>query len=273
MNVHKDNTTERIDPALASRFLPSEKSLKSEAGALCRHCGAVISPDAGELAHRWRVCPACDRRLQSPSAAEPAGSSRERRALYVGALRRRIDAAVPAGFRHARLRGLPENLRRALLSRRREQGLLLWGGVGTGKTHAVAAIVRAAVLQTRGEIRVERAVYDRLILDLRDCFKPGATKSELDVLRPYLAADILWLDDLGASESLVGAATDFQVRTVQTLLDDRMEQARPTFVTTNLSPENVRRVFDERIASRLQTFKIVELRGVDRRIARTARTV
>jgi len=145
---------------------------------------------------------------------------------------------------------------------------LLWGGVGTGKTHAVAAIVRAAVLQTRGEIRVERAAYDRLILELRDCFKPGVTRSELDVLRPYLGADILWLDDLGASESLTGAATDFQVRTVQTLLDDRIEQNRPTFITTNLSPENLRRVFDERIASRLHTFRIVELRGPDRRIAR-----
>jgi DNA replication protein DnaC len=129
----------------------------------------------------------------------------------------------------------------------------------------MAALVRAAVIQTRGEIRVERAVYDRLVLDLRNCFKPGATKSELDILRPYLDADIFWLDDLGATESLRAAATDFQVRTVQTLLNDRLERNVTTFITTNLSIENLQSLFDERIASRLHTFKIIELRGADRR--------
>jgi DNA replication protein DnaC len=183
-------------------------------------------------------------------------------------MRKRIEVAIPMGFRHARFRALPDGLRRALLTRRQGQGLLLWGPVGTGKTFAVAALVRAAVLQTRGECRIERTVYDRLILDLRDCFKPGATKSELDVLRPYLNADVLWLDDLAASESLAGAATDFQTRTIQTLLNDRLERNLATVCTSNLSPESLRRVFDERIASRLHAFKIIELRGKDRRIAR-----
>ncbi|MBM4149894.1 MAG: hypothetical protein FJ224_12760, partial [Lentisphaerae bacterium] len=74
---------------------------------------------------------------------------------------------IPLAFRHARLLGLSENLRRALLARRRGQGLLVWGGVGAGKSHAVASLVRAVIVQTRGEIRVERALYDKLILELR----------------------------------------------------------------------------------------------------------
>lgn len=265
-NHSSDEHTDRVSP---NRFPPLAKSSKSEAGGgvSCRHCGAGIPSDVGEASLRFRICRGCDTRIGRSASNGSAAGGRQRRGLYAAALGKRIDAAIPETFRHARLRGLPENLRRALLSRNRGQGLLVWGPVGTGKTHAVAAVVRAAIVQTRGEIRVERVTYDRLILDLRDSFKPGGAKSELDVLRPYLAADIFWLDDLAASESLAGAASDFQTRTIQSLLNDRMERNLPTFCTSNLSPESLRRVFDERISSRLHSFKIIELRGADRRAA------
>jgi DNA replication protein DnaC len=143
--------------------------------------------------------------------------------------------------------------------------LLLWGPVGTGKTHAIAALVRRIIVKAQGGVRVERVAFSTLLRELRECFRPEAERSEMDALRPYLSAEILWLEDLGADQGLGAQSTDFAVRTAELLIDGRMEQEKPTFVTSNLSVESLKESFDERIASRLCTFTIIKLVGCDRR--------
>lgn len=172
---------------------------------------------------------------------------------------------MPAVFRRARIDGLSTELRAVLAARRPGQSMLLWGSAGVGKSWATAALVRSIIVRHRSEIDVRRASYDTLLLEIRECFRPVATKSELDVIGPYLKCDLLWLDDLGATESLGGAASDFAARVVFTLLNERIERERVTFVTSNLSPENLHRAFGDRIGSRLREFKAVRLVGKDQR--------
>jgi len=180
-------------------------------------------------------------------------------------MRRCIDRVIPNAFKHARVGQLSTKLRKALGSRLPGQGLLLWGPAGSGKSHALAALARQMIVAAHGETRVERVVFEDLMLAIRDCYKPDSSRSELDILKPLVESDVLLIEDLGTSASVGAIASDFQLRTIVHLIDRRVESYRPTFITSNLSVESLERMFDERLASRLHTFKVIELIGRDRR--------
>jgi len=95
---------------------------------------------------------------------------------------------------------------------------------------------------------------------LRECCRLNT--SEAEVLRPYAAAPLVVLDDLGA-----GGLTDFERRATLEILDQRLNQLRPTVVTTNWELPEIAVKMDDRIASRLATFTNIRLAGADRRLA------
>lgn len=247
----------QVGRALPIRFRPSANESKSDSDIFCRYCGSAIASAEAEQYRQFRICRACDGRLRQrrPTA----------RQTFRATVHRRIERAIPPAFRHARFGHLAPRLREALDGRKRSQGLLLWGRPGSGKSYALAAYVRRLIVATRGELRVERTTFEKLSIALRDCFAPDALHTEADVLRPLLAADVLILEDIGSSRTMGTMASDHQTRTITLLIDERLEQQRPTFLTSNLNLESLARMFDERLGSRLHTFKVLELHGRDRR--------
>ncbi|HLW82565.1 MAG TPA: ATP-binding protein [Candidatus Acidoferrales bacterium] len=137
-------------------------------------------------------------------------------------------------------------------------GLLLCGPVGCGKTFLSAAIVRERIEARRKCLF--RAVA-QLYAELREAFRVNA--SEAEVLRPYLNSEMIVLDDLGA-----GALSDFERRAALDVVNARLNSLQPTIVTTNLELEEIAKKLDDRLASRLSTYKPLRLAGVDRRITR-----
>lgn len=113
---------------------------------------------------------------------------------------------------------------------------------------------------------VERISYEVLCLRLRDTYKTGSTKTELDVIKPLIEAEKVFVEDVGTTVSGGKQETDFSLRTFLVLLDQRLEQCRATFITTNKSVEELSKSFDPRVASRLQqACEIIQLLGKDRR--------
>jgi DNA replication protein DnaC len=105
-----------------------------------------------------------------------------------------------------------------------------------------------------------------LRLSIRDTYKPESERSELDILGPVTAVPTLFLEDVGVTVSLGRAESDFSLRIFETLLDQRLEHGRATFLTSNKSPEELDRSFDPRVLSRLcQACEILDLTGPDRR--------
>ena len=162
------------------------------------------------------------------------------------------------------------------------RGLLLWGGVGVGKTYALAAWIRF-VLCTGGpekrlspdvrvcdgwgglrSYKVERISFADVLLKIRGTFDGGG--SEERVLADYRNCGLLVLEDLGTAVSGGASESDFSVRILEGLLDYRLEHGLPTFVTSNKSPDELGKSFDERIASRLAAAcEFVAVKGRDRR--------
>jgi DNA replication protein DnaC len=134
--------------------------------------------------------------------------------------------------------------------------LLLWGYVGTGKTHAAVA---AGTLRTglhRGNFRFISATKAlRGLKNFHDRDEQETMRG--DLTRPT----VLILDDIGREKF-----TDADVALVTELLDDRKADGKVTIFTTNVLPWGFDQQFGAPMTSRLEGGSfMVQVAGRDRR--------
>ena len=106
-----------------------------------------------------------------------------------------------------------------------ETGLLLMGPCGVGKTHLAVAALRE--LMVRGH-QARFYDYRELLKELQASYDPDHPVSEMGVLEPVLKAEILLLDDLGASKP-----SQWALDTIGHILNKRYNENRVTLLTTN----------------------------------------
>jgi len=106
-------------------------------------------------------------------------------------------------------------------------GLLITGGIGTGKTHLAVGIIKELILN-RG---ISCLFYDyrELLKEIQNSYNVTVKTTELDVLRPVFETDVLLLDELGAVKP-----TEWVWDTVSLILNNRYNDNRATIITTNL---------------------------------------
>lgn len=206
------------------------------------------------------VCDTCRGMLAQKQEAERRRreheTRRERRRHKASVLRRKIEHTIPPLYREATLRTLnPRTVNRILRDKPFWQGLFLYGPVGVGKTWAAMALARYYVACGK---TVRRYTYREMLLMIRGAF--ARNTSELEAMRPLLSADVLIIDDLAACKT-----TEFAMDVVLHVIDHRIEQCRPTVITSNLSMDEIHRDFGDRLKSRLKTFRRLHVGGRDKR--------
>ena len=104
-------------------------------------------------------------------------------------------------------------------------GLLLMGPCGAGKTHLAVSALKQIVLRGHTGLFYD---YRELLKEIQGSYNPESQTSELGVLEPVLTADVLLLDDLGASKP-----SPWAMETVGHILNSRYNERRITLLTTN----------------------------------------
>lgn len=140
--------------------------------------------------------------------------------------------------------------------------LLLIGKTGTGKTHISTAIARELIHKGYD------VVYDstqNVISDFEaDRFKSGYGQYDMKSEK-YLNCRLLIIDDLGTE--FINA---FTVSTLYNLINTRQNKGLPTIISTNLSPEELARKYEDRIYSRIigAGTRVLPFEGRDLRVTR-----
>jgi DNA replication protein DnaC len=195
------------------------------------------------------VCVKCDgmgmvvrRGADGRSAAEPCDCRHEAR---VTALLER--ARIPKRYQHCLFESYetgslfdPSLVAAKLMARRfvedyqvrtpqRESegpGLLLTGSIGVGKTHLAVGILHSLIVE-KG-LHGLFCDYRELLKEIQHSYNPQVATTELEILRPVFEAEVLVLDELGASKP-----TEWVWDTVAHILNTRYNDRRTTIITTN----------------------------------------
>lgn len=156
-----------------------------------------------------------------------------------------------------------------------DRGLLFMGPVGVGKTHLAVGILRNIIANGFPGLFYE---FGSLLKQIQNSYNPISQTSEMSVLAPVYQAEVLVLDELGAS-----VPTDWVRDTMYQIINNRYNQRKLTIFTTNFLDQVPaaeegssvkRKTLDERIGvplrSRLyEMCRTVEITGEDFRKTKT----
>lgn len=106
-----------------------------------------------------------------------------------------------------------------------DQGLLLMGPCGAGKTHLAVAALKQIIERGQSGLFYD---YRELLKEIQDSYNAESQSTEMGVLEPVLKAEILVLDDVGSSKPSLWA-----LETVGHILNTRYNDKRATILTTN----------------------------------------
>ena len=109
-----------------------------------------------------------------------------------------------------------------------DTGLMFVGSIGVGKTHLAVSVLRRLMIE-RGATGLF-CDYRDLLKKVQDSYNPGVAATEMQVLRPVFEAEILLLDELGASKP-----SEWVWDTVAHILNTRYNERRMTIITTNFA--------------------------------------
>ncbi len=144
-------------------------------------------------------------------------------------------------------------------------GLLFVGPCGVGKTHLAVATIKALI-----DKGISCLFYDfrDLLKEIQESYNSVSQMTELRVLEPVYQADVLVLDELGASKP-----TDWARDTMTQIINTRYNDRKATIFTTNY-PDKTDNPQEEtltdrvgvRLRSRLyEMCQIISLNGTDYR--------
>ncbi len=137
------------------------------------------------------------------------------------------------------------------------ESLLFLGGTGLGKTHLSTAIARV-VIERGYDVYYNSAVGMLSDFEFKR-FGNGVAQSDGDNTARYTECDLLIIDDLGTEVS-----NQFTLSCLYHVINTRLNLQKPTIVSTNLSSADLRKIYSDRITSRLMgEYRLLPFYGTD----------
>lgn len=138
--------------------------------------------------------------------------------------------------------------------------LMLQGPVGTGKTMLTHCIARELLDRCHSVVILSSQGLADLLR--KRSFENSENDSASDTGSFLYESDLLIIDDLGMEK-----ITEFYLANLFDLINRRLTDQKSVIITTNLSLENLRDMYSERIYSRIfADYEMIHLTGSDLRI-------
>ncbi|MBO5313213.1 MAG: ATP-binding protein [Clostridia bacterium] len=134
--------------------------------------------------------------------------------------------------------------------------MLFVGGTGLGKTHLSTAVAKSLIEKGYNVVyETSTNMFADFESDrFRDRFSGEESKSD-----KYMGCDLLIVDDLGTE-----IISNYTISCLYNIINTRLNKNLPIILNTNLSSKELRRIYNDRITSRIfGEFKILSFGGED----------
>ncbi len=248
----RESSTQRTGAAAANSS--DDDQVSAAAPAVCPHCfGTGLEVIAGKGARRCR-CRVPEQQTKLLDAARIP-----RRYVHCSLDNFRAEQDTPQYVAQRFSYRLVEEYPAA------ERGLLFMGSVGVGKTHLSVGILHNLIKKGVPCLFYE---FGSLLKEIQDSYNHVSKTSELGVLAPVYQAEVLVLDELGASKP-----TDWVRDTMAQIINTRYNDKKLTIFTTNFLDARraaTEETLEDRIGVRLRSrlyemCRKVEIDGEDYR--------
>lgn len=136
-----------------------------------------------------------------------------------------------------------------------KNAVMLYGGVGMGKTGLMAAAANHMIANGIGVLYI-RAVD--LIEEVQSRYGKEDYPTAKDVLNDFKTARVLFIDEFGLSNE-----TPDRLEKIESVIESRRANYLPTFLTSNLDQQGLIRAWGERTADRVKSMAHwIELTGL-----------
>jgi len=252
---------------LPSRYLESIFNEYPPEPEPCPKCGTgvrFIFKAFARMEYRPVSCENC----QKLKVEKKLSKTLEQRLLNNGIVKR---------FLNAKLSDFSDTIQKAATG---EEGLFITGPRGTGKTHLVSAIagniIKNLPLHTSKDQDGKIYYFEpqsksypllvnipKMLMRIKGTFNSDyGIESEESILNKICSVPVLLLDDIGAEK-----ASEWVKQTLYLIIDNRYGNMKKTFITSNLTLNQISNQLDDRISSRIAGMSnTIRMQGKDRRL-------
>lgn len=121
--------------------------------------------------------------------------------------------------------------------------LIIFGNTGVGKTYLSECILSDALMLNLSPIFITSYNLGEIFLN----YHLAKVEEKNEIISPFITCDLLIIDDLGSERILNNVTREC----LYIIISERSRKKLKTVITTNLSPDAIMEVYDERIFSRI----------------------